>query len=43
MTIENGVIINNADLYQMIDVQDLLELDIPLPLFIADCKIKLDT
>ena len=34
MTIENGVIINNADLYQMIDVQDLLELDIPLPLFI---------
>ncbi|HLR19400.1 MAG TPA: helix-turn-helix domain-containing protein [Staphylococcus sp.] len=34
ITLESGVIINNADLYQIIDAQDLLELNIPLPLFI---------
>lgn len=34
ITVTDGIIINNADLYQMLDVQELLELKIPLPLFI---------
>lgn len=34
MTIEDGMIINNADLFQMLDVQDLVELTLPLPLFL---------
>ena len=33
ITIEDGIIINNADLFQMFDVQDLVELSLPLPLF----------
>ncbi|MDW8543045.1 helix-turn-helix domain-containing protein [Staphylococcus sp. KG4-3] len=34
ITVTDGIIVNNADLYQMLDVQELLELKIPLPLFI---------
>ncbi|WP_436862090.1 helix-turn-helix domain-containing protein [Staphylococcus caeli] len=33
ITIENGIIINNADLFQMLNVQDVVELKLPLPLF----------
>ncbi|PHK49670.1 helix-turn-helix domain-containing protein [Staphylococcus edaphicus] len=33
ITIEDGIIINNADLFQLFDVQDLMELSLPLPLF----------
>ncbi len=33
ITIEDGIIINNADLFQMFDVQDLVELSLPLQLF----------
>lgn len=34
ISVTDGIIVNNADLYQMLDVQELLELKIPLPLFI---------
>lgn len=34
ITVTDGIIVNNADLFQMLDVQELLELKIPLPLFI---------
>lgn len=33
MTVENGLIINNSDLYQMIDLDEVVELCIPLPIF----------
>jgi len=33
INIENGIIINNADLFQMLNVQDVVELKLPLPLF----------
>lgn len=35
VTIENGIIINNADLYQLLDVHNLIEIKIPLPLFMT--------
>jgi hypothetical protein len=38
ITINNGCIINNADLYQYIDVENLVELKIPLPLFVEKDK-----
>ncbi|PTI64507.1 AraC family transcriptional regulator, partial [Staphylococcus succinus] len=35
VTIEDGIIINNADLYQLLDVHNLIEIKIPLPLFMT--------
>ena len=38
ITIDHACIINNADLYQYIDIDNLIELKIPLPLFIEKDK-----
>ena len=38
VTIDHACIINNADLYQYIDIENLIELKIPLPLFIEKDK-----
>ncbi|MGI2263799.1 MULTISPECIES: helix-turn-helix domain-containing protein [unclassified Staphylococcus] len=38
ITIDHACIINNADLYQYIDIENLIELKIPLPLFIEKDK-----
>lgn len=33
LSVDNGLIINNSDLYQMIKLDDVVELKIPLPIF----------
>ncbi|RIL91712.1 AraC family transcriptional regulator, partial [Staphylococcus cohnii] len=38
ITIDHACIINNADLYQYIDIENLIELKISLPLFIEKDK-----
>ena len=34
LSVDNGLIINNSDLYQMIKLDDVVELKIPLPIFL---------